>query len=94
MLKAGIKRRRTQQQIKDQKQEETLRQQSIEAKLAQFDQLKQQYNAMKQEADQGKNATQILTNMIQNGEAEMDETGHVHIKPQYIDQSDQSQISQ
>ena len=72
MLKAGIKRRRTQQQIKDQKEEEAIRQQSIEAKLAQFVQLKQQYTAVKQEADNGKNAAQILTDMINNGQAEMD----------------------
>ena len=42
MLKAGIKRRRTQQQIKDQKEEEALRNQSVEDKLARFDQLHQQ----------------------------------------------------
>ena len=37
MLKAGIKRRRTAQQIKDQKEEEAVRQQAIEEKLARFE---------------------------------------------------------
>ena len=39
MLKVGIKRRRTAQEIKDQKEEEAIRQQAIEDKLARFDEL-------------------------------------------------------
>ena len=37
MLKTGTKRRRTQQQIKDQKEEEVLRAQATEEKLAKFE---------------------------------------------------------
>ena len=40
MLKAGIKRRRTQRQITDEKAEEAIRQQAIEEKLASIDELR------------------------------------------------------
>ena len=43
MLKAGIKRRRTQRQITDEKAEEAIRQQAIEDKLTKFDELQQKY---------------------------------------------------
>ena len=67
MLKAGIKRRRTQQQIKDQKQEESLRAQAVEEKLAKFEQLMEEFKVAKQEANAGKHAASILSNMIENG---------------------------
>ena len=94
MLKAGIKRRRTTRQITDEKAEEAVRARAIEEKLAQFDELQAKYKAAQQEADQGKNATLILTNMINKGEAEVDENGSVQVKPQIIDQSEMSQSSQ
>ena len=94
MLKAGTKRRRTVKQIKDQKEEEALRQQSIEEKLVLFEQLQQKYNEAQQEAETGKRATQILGDMINKGEAEMDENGGVRVKPQQIDGSQMSQHSQ
>ena len=94
MLKAGIKRRRTQRQITDEKAEEAVRQQSIDAKLAQFDQLQEQFKAMKEEAERGKNATIILSDLIENGQAEMDGNGGVRVKPQVIVQDGASQQSQ
>ena len=43
MLKAGSKRRRTTRQIADQKEEEALKKQAIEDKLARFEELQQKY---------------------------------------------------
>lgn len=94
MLKAGIKRRRTQRQITDEKAEEAVRNQAIEDKLNQFDRLQEQFKAMKEEADRGKNATIILSDLIENGEAEMDGNGGVRVKPQVIIQDGASQQSQ
>ena len=81
MLKAGIKRRRTTRQIADQKAEEELRQQAIEEKLAKFDKLQQDYNEVKQQAQTNEQARNILSNMIHNGEAEVDQNGNVRVIP-------------
>ena len=64
MLKAGIKRRRTQQEIQEEKEELELREQDTQAKLAQFEELQRKYNEAKQEAENGKSATIILSEMI------------------------------
>ena len=56
MLKAGVKRRRTTQEINDQKEEEEIRQRSIEEKLARFEKLQQELNQARAEAENGKNA--------------------------------------
>ena len=87
MLKAGIKRRRTTRQITDEKAEEALRQQAIEDKLAQFDKLQEKYQKAKQEADNGKGALFQLQNLLNKGEAELDEEGNVKIVPQSVIQS-------
>ena len=94
MLKAGIKRRRTTQQIKDQKEEEALRQQAIEEKLSKFDEMMQKFSAVKEEADNGKAAAKILAEMWEKGDVVQDEEGKVVVKPQIIDQSEMSQVSQ
>ena len=75
MLKAGIKRRRTQQQIKDQKEEEALRAQAIEEKLAKFEELQQKYKSAKEEADNGKGAVIQLQGLINTGQVHLDENG-------------------
>ena len=93
MLKAGVKRRRTTQEINDQKEEEEIRQQSIEEKLARFEKLQQELNQARAEAENGKNATNILTEFINNGDLLQDQHGNVIAKPQINDQSDRSQHS-
>ena len=50
MLKAGSKRRRTTEQIKAQKEEEEIRKQAIEDKIARFDELQQKYEQMENAA--------------------------------------------
>ena len=94
MLKAGIKRRRTQQQIKDQKAEEEVRQQAIEEKLAKFEKLQQDYEQVKQEAQTNEQARNILANMIDSGQAQVDQNGNVQVIPQSAPQSEMSQNSQ
>ena len=81
MLKAGIKRRRTQRQITDEKAEEALRQQSIEEKLAKFDELNKKYEEAKKEAETNNQARAILSNFIENGEAQVDNNGNVRLTP-------------
>ena len=49
---------------------------------------------MKEEAGRGKNATIILSDLIENGQAEMDGNGGVRVKPQVIVQDGASQQSQ
>ena len=94
MLKSGIKRRRTTRQITDEKAEEAVRARAIEEKIASFDELQRKYNQAKQEAENGKGATIILSNMINEGKAEMDQHGNFNLKPQIINQSEMSQSSQ
>ena len=94
MLKAGIKRRRTQRQITDEKAEEAIRQQAIDKKLAKFDELQQKYQQVQQEAEGGKNAAIILNNMLQKGEIEMDQNGNVRVISQQVEQSENSHHSQ
>ena len=94
MLKSGIKRRRTQRQITDEKAEEALRQMAIEEKLAKLEKIQDELKAAQEEASQGKAATNILTQMIETGQAQMDENGNVQVVPQIINQSEMDQSSQ
>ena len=94
MLKAGIKRRRTQRQITDERAEEILKQQAIEDKLAKFEELQSQLAEAKKEAENGKAATNILTDMINNGQAQVDENGNVSVMSQVVGESEMSQSSQ
>ena len=80
MLKAGAKRRRNQQQIKDQKEEEEVRQQGIEYKLAAFERLQQKMSAMEQDYDQHKNASLIIAQMVQRGQAQVTDTGSLTLQ--------------
>ena len=94
MLKAGIKRRRTQRQITDKKAEEAVRQMAIEEKLAKFDELENKVKQAEQEAGNNKVAANILSEMINKGLAFVDENGNVEVRPQIIDQSQMSQDQQ
>ena len=64
MLKAGIKRRRTQRQITDEKAEEAIRAQTIEEKLAAFDNLEKKLKEARAEAENGKGAVFQLQNLL------------------------------
>ena len=94
MLKAGVKRRRTQRQITDEKAEEALRQQAIDDKLAEFETLQQQLREAREQADNGKGAIFQLQNLLNNGQAQMDQNGNVQVIPQSVDNSEMSQRSQ
>ena len=49
---------------------------------------------MEEENEQGKVATNILTNMINNGQAVMDDNGNVEVRSQAAELNDISQSSQ
>ena len=91
MLKAGIKRRRTTQQIKEQKEEESLRTLAIEDKLAKYEEMMAKFNAVKEEAENGRAASNVLSDMFNRGEVELDQNGTVKIIPQSVEQSEMSQ---
>ena len=94
MLKSGQKRRRTQRQITDEKAEEVLRQRAIEDKLASIEKLQQELKEAKEEASQGKAATTILTQMLEKGEAQMDQNGNISVNSQMANQNQISEHSQ
>ena len=68
-LKPGSKRRRTQQQIIDQKEEARLKQEAIEAKLAQLDALTARVQAAEQKAHSHEAADLILRGFMKKGMA-------------------------
>ena len=77
LLKVGSKRRRTQQEIQDQKEEAKLKQEGMEQKLAQINSLMQRCEEL--EAKNNDAADLILRDMISKGQVVMDENGNVTI---------------
>ena len=69
MLKAGTKRRRTKQQVKDDKARALLEEAENHRKLAQLAELQARVGMLEHEADQGRAASQILSQMINSGVA-------------------------
>ena len=67
LLKVGTKRRRTRQEIQDQKEEAELKQQSVEQKLSQIDSLMQRCAELEQKAQHNEAADLILRDMINKG---------------------------
>ena len=61
LLSTGSKRKRTKQQIEDEKQANFLKEQQIAAKLENYEVLKQQAEIMKEEQDAGKVATNLIS---------------------------------
>jgi hypothetical protein len=80
MMKCGSKRRRTKDEISQAKEEEELRQGDTERKLEELAALKRREQEIL-EAEHNKNsATNILTEMINRGDAVMNSHGGVWIK--------------
>ena len=80
MLKAGTKRRRTHEEIQNHKEEEELRKQDTEDKLARFDELARNYEQLQHTVKVNEKAAGILNDMINRGEAELDDTGSVKVR--------------
>ena len=65
MLKAGTKRRRTKQQIKDEKEEAQRRELEIQQKLAAAEDMAVQFQGLQRSAENNQNAHDILCNLIE-----------------------------
>ena len=61
MLSTGSKRKRTKQQIEDEKQANFLKEQQIAAKLENYEVLQRQTEIMKEEQDAGKVASNLIS---------------------------------
>ena len=82
LCKVGSKRRRTRQEILDDREEGQLKKEGVEQKLAQIDALTQRCAELEQRAQGNAAADMILRDMISKGQAVMDEQGNVTI-PQF-----------
>ena len=67
MLKSGMKRRRTHQQVEEQRIEEAAQKQRIQEKLALLEATEQKYQEEKANAEENKTAAIILMDMINKG---------------------------
>ena len=76
-MKVGSKRRRTKQEIEDQKMEAIAKHQAIQDKLASYDQLKQELESFKQQAEENAEASEVIENMLLQGFVERDEDGGI-----------------
>ena len=72
MLKIGMKRRRTKAEIKAEKEEEALKQQDIEAKLARLQEMEQQLGQLQQENEQAKD---VINQLHAAGQIDIDDQG-------------------
>ena len=77
LMKVGSKRRRTKQEILDQKEESMMKQQAIEEKLAKFDQMKRELEQAKQMAEVNAEASEIVQGMLDQGFVEKAEDGTI-----------------
>ena len=77
MLKAGIKRRRTQAQVKADKEEALLREQDIEAKLARLAEAEAKLQDYDRMAEQNEQAKALFTQLQAEGHVDVDENGFV-----------------
>ena len=75
----GTKRRRTTQEIKDQKEEAQLKEEETNAKLSQVEELMRRCQELEDRAKNNEAASTILTEMIGQGKAIMDDNGNVSI---------------
>ena len=64
LLKIGSKRRKTQAEIEELKEEERVKEQAVQDKLAQFDRMAKQIAELQAENENNKAATNILSDMI------------------------------
>ena len=77
MLKVGSKRRRTQTQIKQEKEEALLKQVDIATKLARLDQMEQELQAIKQSKARNEEAATILDKLVNDGVVNYDDNGQL-----------------
>jgi hypothetical protein len=79
LLKAGIKRRRTKEEILDQKQEEELRQQQIQQNLQHMEQLQQKCQQLEEQVKVTEPSDKILREFVAKGVLVVDENNVIHV---------------
>ena len=71
-MQAGSKRRRTQKQIAEDKEEELRKEQDVAAQLAELAALRERMSGLEQEISNGKAASNLLNQMIEAGHVVQD----------------------
>lgn len=85
LLKAGSKRRRKQVNMAGQDEPEQLSAMEDLEQSSRIEELELRLAASQQESEQNKVANEILTNMIQTGDAELDLHGNVRVSKRRSD---------
>ena len=81
MLKAGTKRRRPVDEIKQDLENCLAPQKEIQAKLKELEQLKKEKADLKQQAESNLAANQILSNLLETGQVFLNDESSVSINP-------------
>ena len=68
MCKIGAKRRRTKTEIQAEREEEALKQEAVEDKLANYDLMMQRIQQLESQVTNNDGAAQIMNGMIERGE--------------------------
>ena len=79
MLKLGSKRRRTKAQIDEEKEEKQLREEAVNASLLENQRMKHQMAQMEQDNANNSKAATILSELMQKGLVEQDESGNIKV---------------
>ena len=79
MLKVGSKRRRTQTQIEEEKQEVMVKQIDVETKLASFEAMKEDVARLKVQAESNQSASDILNDLASKQKIFINNVGDVLI---------------
>ena len=87
LLQSGSKRRRTKAQIEAEKEEAMVKEQSIQAKLAQYDILQEKVRIMEQDHASGQMAASLMTQFIDSGAIQTDGQGNYKVQNQDEEQS-------
>ena len=74
-MKIGSKRRRSKQQIADEKDEAMIKQQAIDDKLAKMEKLQAELADAQQQILDNQSASELVTNMIDQGFVKMNQEG-------------------
>lgn len=84
-MKVGSKRRRTKQEILDQKNEAVVKQQAIEDKLANYEVMKQQLEEARQLAEENAGASEVVQGMLEQGFVERADDGSYMPSQSFMD---------
>ena len=83
MMKPGAKRRRTAQQIIDDREAKRLKEEEIEQKYAQIQAVEEKYSALQHEAQLGTYSVSVCDNLLKAGILQTDGNGTVRLDPKF-----------